>query len=52
MTRGVEELKPHLTGSDIIKKGTIVLGTVEGDLHDIGKNLVGLMLGSNGYDIF
>ncbi len=52
MTRGVEELKPHLIGSDIIKKGTIVLGTVEGDLHDIGKNLVGLMLGSNGYDVF
>jgi 5-methyltetrahydrofolate--homocysteine methyltransferase len=51
MNRGVEELKPHLAGSDITKKGTIVLGTVEGDLHDIGKNLVGLMLGSNGYEI-
>lgn len=51
MNRGVEELRPHLAGSEITKKGTIVLGTVEGDLHDIGKNLVGLMLGSNGYDI-
>lgn len=51
MNRGVEELKPHLAGADIAKLGTIVLGTVEGDLHDIGKNLVGLMLGSNGYDI-
>jgi 5-methyltetrahydrofolate--homocysteine methyltransferase len=51
MTRGVDELKPHLAGTDITKKGTVVLGTVEGDLHDIGKNLVGLMLGSNGYDV-
>ena len=51
MDRGLEVLKPHLAGADIHKKGTVVLGTVEGDLHDIGKNLVGMMLGSNGFNI-
>lgn len=51
MNRGLEELQPHLAGADIHKKGTVVLGTVEGDLHDIGKNLVGMMLGSNGFNV-
>ncbi|MBW1708973.1 MAG: cobalamin-dependent protein, partial [Deltaproteobacteria bacterium] len=51
MNRGVEELKPHLTDADVSKKGAVVLGTVKGDLHDIGKNFVGLMLGSNGFNV-
>jgi 5-methyltetrahydrofolate--homocysteine methyltransferase len=51
MNRGVEELKPYLAGADIHKKGTVVIGTVEGDLHDIGKNLVKLMLESNGFNV-
>ena len=51
MNRGVDELQPHLAGADIHKKGTVVVGTVEGDLHDIGKNLVGMMLGSNGFNV-
>jgi len=51
MDKGLKELQPHLAGADIHKKGTVVLGTVEGDLHDIGKNLVGMMLGSNGFSI-
>ena len=51
MDRGLEELQPHLAGVDIHQKGTVVLGTVEGDLHDIGKNLVGMMLGSNGFNV-
>ena len=51
MNRGLEVLQPHLAGADIHKKGTVVLGTVEGDLHDIGKNLVGLMLGSSGFNV-
>jgi len=51
MRYGVEELKPHLAGSNISQTGTLVLGTVEGDLHDIGKNIVGLMLTSNGFDV-
>jgi len=51
MNRGLDKLKPHLTGVDIHRKGRIVLGTVEGDLHDIGKNLVGMMLSSNGFEV-
>ena len=51
MKYGVEELKPYLTGSNISKRGTLVLGTVEGDLHDIGKNIVGMMLTSNGFEV-
>ena len=51
MNRGVEELKPYLVDTDIYNKGTVVLGTVEGDLHDIGKNLVRMMLGSNGFNV-
>lgn len=51
MNKGLEELQPRLAGVDIHRKGTVVLGTVEGDLHDIGKSLVGMMLGSNGFNI-
>jgi len=51
MNRGVDELRPHLATADIYNKGTVVLGTVEGDLHDIGKNLVKLMLESNGFKV-
>jgi len=51
MNKGLEELKPHLAGVDIHKKGTVVIGTVEGDLHDIGKNLVRMMLESNGFNV-
>ena len=51
MNKGLEELEPHLAGTNIHKKGTVILGTVEGDLHDIGKNLVGMMLGSNGFNV-
>jgi len=51
INRGLDVLKPHLSGADIHKKGTVVLGTVEGDLHDIGKNLVRMMLDSNGFNV-
>jgi len=51
MRSGTEKLRPHLAGADIKKKGTVVIGTVEGDMHDIGKNLVKMMLESNGYDV-
>ena len=51
MNRGVEELKPHLADTNIYNKGTVVLGTVEGDLHDIGKNLVKLMLACNSFNV-
>lgn len=54
MNRGVEVLKPHFTAEDAkkqYKEGTVVLGTVEGDLHDIGKNLVEMMLRANGFNV-
>jgi methanogenic corrinoid protein MtbC1 len=46
----VELVKPHL-GEAIQTKGTVVLGTVEGDIHDIGKNIVALTLETNGYEV-
>lgn len=51
MKSGTEKLQPYLATKDIKKKGTVVIGTVEGDMHDIGKNLVKMMLESNGYDV-
>jgi len=51
MNAGVEILKPHLTSSNIETKGTVVLGTVKGDLHDIGKNLVKIMLEGKGFNV-
>jgi 5-methyltetrahydrofolate--homocysteine methyltransferase len=51
MNRGVDELRPLLEGTDIHSKGTVVLGSVEGDLHDIGKNLVKMMLESSGFKV-
>ncbi len=51
MKAGLDELRPHLVDEAPLGKGTVVLGTVEGDLHDIGKNLVGMLLGGNGFDV-
>lgn len=50
MKAGMEVIKPHLKG-DVAGKGFIVIGTVEGDLHDIGKNLVSMMMESAGYEL-
>ena len=44
MKAGLEELKPLLVNEDLETLATVVIGTVKGDLHDIGKNLVGIML--------
>ena len=51
MNQGLALLQPLLKGTEITKKGVVVLGTVEGDIHDIGKNLVGMMLKSSGYEV-
>ncbi|RBP66652.1 5-methyltetrahydrofolate--homocysteine methyltransferase [Alkalibaculum bacchi] len=51
MNIGMELLKEHIKEGDLVTKGVIVTGTVKGDLHDIGKNLVGMMLESSGYTV-
>jgi 5-methyltetrahydrofolate--homocysteine methyltransferase len=51
MHAGMDVLKPHLTDKALQPRGTIVLGTVEGDRHDIGKNLVGMMLEASGFKV-
>jgi 5-methyltetrahydrofolate--homocysteine methyltransferase len=51
MQAGLAILKPHLAPADRQSVGKVVLGTVQGDLHDIGKNLVGMMLEGAGFEI-
>ncbi|MCD6231429.1 corrinoid protein [Candidatus Aerophobetes bacterium] len=51
MKSGMEIIKPILADKDVRGLGTIVLGTVRGDLHDIGKNLVGMMLEGGGFEV-
>ena len=51
MKKGVEILRPHLTGGSLGKLGKYIIGTVAGDLHDIGKNLVALMIESAGFEV-
>lgn len=48
---GMDILKPLMTGEDVPTRGKVVIGTVQGDLHDIGKNLVGIMLKGAGFEI-
>jgi 5-methyltetrahydrofolate--homocysteine methyltransferase len=48
---GLEIVKPLLSAGDNISKGKILIGTVRGDLHDIGKNLVAMMLESSGFTV-
>jgi 5-methyltetrahydrofolate--homocysteine methyltransferase len=51
MKAGLEVLKPHLSSESATSKGSIVIGTVKGDLHDIGKNLVAMMMEGAGFDV-
>ncbi len=51
MKRAVAYLEPHMDKTDDRGKGTIVLATVKGDVHDIGKNLVDIILSNNGYTV-
>ena len=51
MQGALDLLKPHLAEGDSMSLGTVVIGTVEGDLHDIGKNLVGMMLQGAGFEV-
>ena len=51
MNKGTEILRPHLVAAGVEDKGTVVIGTVKGDLHDIGKNLVKMMLEGRGLNV-
>jgi 5-methyltetrahydrofolate--homocysteine methyltransferase len=51
MNAGLGKLEPYLAKAGVKPRGIVVIGTVKGDLHDIGKNLVAMMLRGNGYKI-
>ena len=51
MNLGSAILKPHLASADVTSAGKVVLGTVKGDLHDIGKNLVRMMMEGRGLEV-
>jgi 5-methyltetrahydrofolate--homocysteine methyltransferase len=51
MVAGMDLLKPLLAGGDVPTAGKVVIGTVQGDLHDIGKNLVAIMLKGAGFEV-
>lgn len=51
MQSGLAVLKPHLVASGVPSAGCVVIGTVKGDLHDIGKNLVAMMLEGGGFSV-
>lgn len=51
MNSGLEILKPLLAESEVESKGKVVIGTVKGDLHDIGKNIVAMLLRGAGFDV-
>ncbi|MCL4481473.1 MAG: corrinoid protein [Bacteroidetes bacterium] len=51
MSTAMLHLKPYFVTGEVKQKGTFILGTVSGDLHDIGKNLVSMMLEGNGFKV-
>ncbi len=51
MTAALGVLKPHLVEEGVASRGKVAIGTTQGDLHDIGKNLVAMMLEGSGYEI-
>jgi len=51
MYAGLDVLKPLLVSENVPTAGKVVIGTIQGDLHDIGKNLVGIMLRGAGFDV-
>ena len=51
MNAGIAILKPYLSAEGVESKGTVVIGTVKGDLHDIGKNLVKMMMEGKGLNV-
>lgn len=51
MSFGMAHLKPYFNDGSVVRKGKMVIGTVEGDLHDIGKNLVAMMVEGSGWEV-
>lgn len=51
MRSALDLLRPHLEGSGEASPGTVVLGTVQGDVHEIGKNIVGIVLAADGFEV-
>jgi len=51
MTAAMEHLKPYFLSGDVKHKGRIIMGTVSGDLHDIGKKIVGMFLEGSGWEV-
>lgn len=51
MSTAMKHLKPFFNNGSVRSKGRFIIGTVEGDLHDIGKNLVAMMVEGNGYEV-
>lgn len=51
MAAGTDVLRPYLVGDQVQNKGTVVIGTIKDDLHDIGKNLVRMMMESKGLNV-
>lgn len=51
MNESMKHLKPFFTNGEIVRKGVFVIGTVSGDLHDIGKNLVAMMVEGAGWEV-
>lgn len=51
MKLSMKALQPYLTQNNVVAKGKVLLGTVKGDVHDIGKNLVAIMLQGSGYEV-
>ena len=51
LNMGLDLLKPHLEASDAKPVATVLIGTVKGDIHDIGKNLVAIMLRGGGFEV-
>jgi 5-methyltetrahydrofolate--homocysteine methyltransferase len=51
MKGGLEILRPHLSAGEAKPAGVVVIGTVKGDMHDIGKSLVGMMLEGSGFQV-
>lgn len=51
MNSALVHLKPYFTSGEIKRRGTFIIGTVAGDLHDIGKNLVSMMIEGSGWDV-